>query len=329
MRNDTRGKLGASYGRVAAYARWKVEAVIAAAALPAYAVLAGKTRRPVGRATGSTRFSQRFLIRMTGLFLIVSSTMPMALADTVLTYRPNPQPADDFVGGFEVFVSDGRVLLKGDAADGTTHRVWFDAAADTIRVLDNDAVGYRVMTPRAAKRHMARYESFRETIEERTERYDEAEIAEALALVSQIESREFGGGPAPRIEFRGLDGTGRGNDGCIPTGVFRARGDDWVRERTLCLVDIGERLDNEDDASTLMAFGAVSREIAGTLASYARWLPRFAIDLSEGLPVRIEYLQDGALPTLTLHSVSNVPIESAVFAVPASHDRRLSAVILE
>ncbi len=246
-----------------------------------------------------------------------------AWSDTALRYRLQPAPEGRPGGLLEVFIKDDRVALVGDSIDGTTYRVWFDATRRHILVLDPRAGGYYRLDAQSAARVQSALATFRRRVDQRIAGHDPTQIDEAMILVKRIESREFGGGQAPAIEFRPADGIDSVVSECTPVGVFQSTDGEWHKLRRLCVVDPPTTIDDARDVRTIEAFGDLSRWMASTVSMYARHLPRIGIDLSAGLPLRIDYLDHGSPRALMLESVQSVPVDDGVFDVPGEYDRLL------
>ncbi len=209
----------------------------------------------------------------------------------------------------DIFVTQGRALLTGKGRTGEVYSLWFDENNGTFRVLDATRQAYFEVLPEYFKRVEIDRRRRQTNLEARLKTRPPEQHAKLIEFVEQLEQRLYGGAPPVLPEHRSLNATDRiGPYPCMRWQVVR----DETIIRELCVATQAALKVGDEDWAVLQAMHRVGSAIAGSSGLGARLIPRFVLDLGEGIPIQIKYLE----PVLTekvlvLQSMSRTPIEPA------------------
>lgn len=231
------------------------------------------------------------IIRKICLFLSLTLLLPAALANaaTLIRYVPDPLPDDGkLYNNLNVYVAPEGVVLTGRTRDDTEYTVWFDAQDGVFRILDPRRGGYFALRVSDAESFRREQDELLASIEERVAQAEDEEKREAIRnFGEQMEKRLYGGGlpEAPEYEAAG-ESTIEGR-ACREYVVSENQETDHL----LCAADYESLGLNEATWNTLSLMADTALRLRRSVSRFAAFVPRFALDLNQGVPVLIEYYQ--------------------------------------
>ncbi len=198
---------------------------------------------------------------------------------------------------------------------GTAYSAYFDSATEAFQIVHPHRDGYfslRLKDLLAMKRSwnearkmLAKAEGLAKT---------EAQTAE-LQQMSDMHDKLYGGGPATAPSYQFSENvTDVAGYPCKKGKVLR----DSVLIREVCVARHDDLQIDAVDQHTLAEMNRVAFAIANSVRAGAAQIPRFALDVRDGVPVSSTYLDQPKRPrTLRLFEIVRKDIPPATFEIPA------------
>ncbi len=222
-----------------------------------------------------------------------------------------PLDAPPLRGNLDIFVAHGRVLLSGTGRSGREYSVWFNSADDTFHVLERSHKGVFEVSPATFSETEAGRQRLQQDRDERLGKSPPKDHEKIRSFADTLEQRLYGA--RPRLaQYRATGKPDRsGAYSCTRTDVLLEQ----RKLRELCTTNYTDLNIDADDWSVLEQMHRVGKEIATTTAIGARLIPRFVLDLAQGIPVTIKYLEPATNSTdLILQRVSKERIARDIMA---------------
>jgi hypothetical protein len=254
----------------------------------------------------------------TALLLATISLWATAYADVLLRYTPDGKPpTDTTTDNLDLYVTSTRVLMTGRGHDARTYSVWYDSAKDNFTLLDAQRKGYFELRASMFDGLKQQQAQLRADMEQQLQTSPPENHAKIRSFVEHLEAKQYGGPPLGEIRFTAAGGTSTvAGYNCDKYDVFVGE----TKARELCVAKYETLGVGRGDRGILDQMHQTALALAGSVRRVADMMPRFPVDMPDGLPLEIVYLNPTGKPTkLILAAVEKKRIEEEVFDLPAGY----------
>jgi hypothetical protein len=247
------------------------------------------------------------------------SVWTVAQADVLLRYTPDGKPASaTTTDNLDLYVGATNILMTGRGPGGKTYSVWYDSAKDAFILLDEQRKGYFELKESMFNGLKEQQARLREDLNNQLQTLPPEKHAKAIEFVEQLERKEYGGPPVEPIRFEATK-TGETVLGhnCNNVDVFV--GD--VKAREVCIASYKTLKISPSDQTSLAQMHDTALALSQSVRRVADMLPRFGVDLVDGIPLSVRYLAPAGTSgkPLILSEISKQKFDEKRFALPPGY----------
>jgi hypothetical protein len=253
----------------------------------------------------------------TALLFATTSLWATAHADVLFRYTPDGKPATDTTtGNLDLYVSSVKVLMTGRGHNGKTYSVWYDSAKDNFTLLDEQRKGYFELRTSMFDGLKQQQAQLRADMEHQLQTSPPEKHAQIRSFVEQLEAKQFGGPPLAETRFTATGETSTvAGFSCEKYDVFVGK----TKMRELCVARYKALGIDRADRGILDQMHQTALALASSVRRVADMMPRFPVDMPDGLPLEIIYLDSAGNQTKLILASVEKKINEQVFDLPAGY----------